>query len=468
MKAYDVLIVEDDPALCEALCDTLEIEGYRVISAKNGIEALSQLQKHIVSLVVSDVQMPVMDGLQLLQNVRHKFEKLPVLLMTAYGTVPRAVEAIQAGACDYLIKPFEAKTLVDKVAGLVVFDKQAEHRAEQNRVVADAQMKKLYGIVNKVAKTQVTMLLEGESGTGKEVLARYIHANSHYHSGPFEAINCAAIPENMLEAILFGYEKGAFTGATQAMPGKFEQAQGGTLLLDEISEMDLGLQAKLLRVLQEKEVERLGGQRKTPLNVRILATTNRKLKDDVQQGRFREDLYFRLSVFPIRIPPLRERRGDILPLALELLAKHSPHAHIEYRLDAEAEAKLQTYPWPGNVRELENIVQRALILQSGSCITAMDLMFDTDDFSQMSEPLTQSKSPVFTAFKAAIHENNGLDTEVQTLGDEVRSAEERIILQILNDARGNRKTTAEKLGISPRTLRYKIARMKEAGVLVPS
>ncbi|OAI09734.1 sigma-54-dependent Fis family transcriptional regulator [Methylomonas lenta] len=461
MKQYDVLIVEDDMALSEALCDTLEIEGYRVMSAKNGIEALSQLQKHAVGLVVSDVQMPVMDGLQLLNNVRQKFETLPVLLMTAYGTIPRAVEAIQAGASDYLIKPFEAKTLVDKVANLIT----AKPKHELERVVADAQMKKLYGLATKVAKTSVTMLIEGESGTGKEVLARYIHRNSHYHAGPFEAINCAAIPENMLEAMIFGYEKGAFTGAIQSMPGKFEQAQGGTLLLDEISEMDLGLQAKLLRVLQEKEVERLGSQRKIELNVRILATTNRKLKDYVQQGRFREDLYFRLNVFPIRMPPLRDRVGDILPLALELLSKHG-HGKADYRFDQAAIAKLLAYQWPGNVRELENVMQRALILCTGNCLTADDLLFETDDFVQLNQA-DCVQTPIDLPVESTYVLENSEESALQSLGDGVRSAEEKIILQILNEARGNRKTTAEKLGISPRTLRYKIARMKEAGVFMP-
>ena len=462
MKQYDVLIVEDDMALSEALCDTLEIEGYSVMSARNGIEALSQLQKHAVGLVVSDVQMPVMDGLQLLHNVRQKFEALPVLLMTAYGTVPRAVEAIQAGASDYLIKPFEAKTLIDKVANLIV----AEPKPELERVVADEHMKKLYGLTSKVAKTSVTMLIEGESGTGKEVLARYIHRNSHFHAGPFEAINCAAIPENMLEAMIFGYEKGAFTGAIQSMPGKFEQAQGGTLLLDEISEMDLGLQAKLLRVLQEKEVERLGSQRKIELNVRILATTNRKLKDYVQQGRFREDLYFRLSVFPIRIPPLRDRVGDILPLALELLGKHG-HGKTNYQFDQAAIAKLCAYQWPGNVRELENVMQRALILCTGYCLTADDLLFETDDFATQLHQPVYAQTPVALPAEPLTLIENTYESEPQSLGDGVRSAEEKIILQILNEARGNRKTTAEKLGISPRTLRYKIARMKEAGVFVP-
>lgn len=462
MKQYDVLIAEDDTALREALCDTLELEGYSVISAKNGIEALSHLQKCDVSLVISDVQMPVMDGLQLLQNLGQKFDSLPVLLMTAYGTIPNAVEAMRAGACDYLIKPFEAEALVAKVAQLIV----SEPLAEQARVVADEHMKKLYGLANKVAKTNVTMLLEGESGTGKEVLARYIHRNSHYHAGPFEAINCAAIPENMLEAMLFGYEKGAFTGATQAMPGKFEQAQGGTLLLDEISEMDLGLQAKLLRVLQEKEVERLGSQRKIELSVRILATTNRKLKDYVRQGRFREDLYFRLCVFPIRIPPLRERVGDILPLAAELLTKHSPHGKTHYRFDEEAVRKLQAYHWPGNVRELENVMQRALILQSGHCIRAEDLLFEEEALDSV-ERMPIVRQAAVSAKEMPDEHSYADEDELQSLGDGVRSAEEKIILQILNEARGNRKATAEKLGISPRTLRYKIARMKEAGVFVP-
>jgi len=458
MKPYDILIVEDDTALSEALCDTLELDGYRVLAANNGVDALSLLNKHEVGLVVSDVQMPVMDGLQLLQNLRQKHEQLPVLLMTAYGTVPRAVEAMQAGAADYLIKPFEAKTLVDKVAGLIVNQPPASQA--DNQVVADDSMKKLYALVGKVAKTNVTILLEGESGTGKEVMARYIHNNSNHHAGPFEAINCAAIPENMLEAMLFGYEKGAFTGAVQSTAGKFEQAQGGTLLLDEISEMDLSLQAKILRVLQEKEVERLGSHRKIALNVRVLATTNRKLKDYVQQGRFREDLYYRLCVFPVRIPPLRERSGDILPLAMELFNKHGGNGG--FRLHADAAAKLQAYHWPGNVRELENVIQRALIVQNHGLITADDLLFDDQQPDISSFQVTGGMDMPFGRDAA---EEDWL--ELGSLDQGVRSAEEKIILQILGEARGSRKLTAEKLGISPRTLRYKIARMKSAGVALP-
>jgi two-component system, response regulator FlrC len=454
MKAFDILVVEDDLALSEALCDTLELEGWNVLSAQNGRDALVQLKKHPVRMVLSDVQMPVMDGLELLNHIRQNYQSLPILLMTAYGSVPKAVEAIQAGAEDYLIKPFEAQTLVDKVAHWMP---NVDHEIP-SQVIADPISQKLYALAAKVAKTQVTILLEGDSGCGKEVLARYIHAQSHFSEGPFEAINCAAIPENMLEAVLFGYEKGAFTGAVQSMPGKFEQAQGGTLLLDEISEMDLALQAKLLRVIQEKEVERLGGQRKIALNLRILATTNRKLKEYVRQGRFREDLYFRLNVFPLRLLPLRERRGDILPLALSMLQKHGACAKTACRFTPQAVNKLCAYDWPGNVRELENVVQRALILQSGGEISSEDLLFEED--VQLSE---------ITGISAFESDDTLMQSAyaLNSLGDGVRSAEEKIILQTLNETHGSRKITAEKLGISPRTLRYKLARMKESGVLLP-
>ncbi|WP_031435467.1 sigma-54-dependent transcriptional regulator [Methylomarinum vadi] len=456
MKQYDVLIVEDDSALCEALRDTLEVEGYRVMSALNGNEALNKLAKHGFKLVVSDVQMPMMDGLQLLHNMQMHYPATPVLLMTAYGTIPKAVEAMRSGAVDYLIKPFEAAMLVDKVAPFIV----RETVPVQANILADGKMRQLYALSAKVAQTDVTVLLEGESGTGKEVLARYIHQQSRCNDGPFVAINCAAIPENMLEAMLFGYEKGAFTGAVQASAGKFEQAQGGTLLLDEISEMDLALQAKLLRVLQEKEIERLGSQKKVTLDVRILATTNRKLKDYVDQGRFREDLYYRLSVFPLRIPPLRERVDDILPLASELLQKHHAGGNNLPVFSAEAVRKMQCYRWPGNVRELENVVQRALILQRDGRIGADELIFEEAPLDVGTSFVEQSGNIIH------VHEAKE-ENEISTLGEGVRSVEEKIILQTLNEVNGSRKMTAEKLGISPRTLRYKLARMKESGVALP-
>ncbi len=465
MKQYDVLVVEDDVALCEALCDTLEIEGYRVVSACNGTEALLKLAKNTFKLVVSDVQMPVMDGLQLLDNMQNQYTNIPILLMTAYGSVPKAVEAIQAGASDYLIKPFDASALVDKVANLVVQNPVAAN----DKVLADGAMQRLYHLAAKVAQTDVTVLIQGASGTGKEVLARYVHQHSLHRQGPFVAINCAAIPETMMESILFGYEKGAFTGATQAMPGKFEQAEGGTLLLDEISEMDLALQAKLLRVLQEKEVERLGSQRKIKLNVRILATTNRHLKTYVQDGLFREDLYYRLNVFPLTIPALAERIDDILPLANDLLLRHGSTGHKLPSFSAAAAKKLQAYHWPGNVRELENVVQRALILQSGTKITEHDLIFEEVmqegvlSTSTLDAPVTVERG-VLTEPISITEES---ELEAKSLDSGLRSAEDKIILKTLETFKGSRKMTAEKLGISPRTLRYKIARMKDDGVLIP-
>ncbi len=453
MKQYDVLIVEDDLSLCEALCETLELEGYRVISANNGTEALSRLQDAEVRLVISDVQMPVMDGLQLLQNIQQRHTGLPVLLVTAYGTIPKAVSAMQVGAVDYLIKPFEASVLAAKVAEFVT----RVPAAMDTRVAQSGVMKQLYSLAAKVAKTDVSVLLQGESGTGKEVLARYIHRNSQHHGGPLVAVNCAAIPENMLEAMLFGYEKGAYTGASQSMPGKFEQAQQGTLLLDEISEMALSLQAKLLRVIQEKEVERLGSQRRIALQVRILAATNQSLKQQVESGDFREDLYYRLNVFPLTIPPLRERVDDILPLVQELLRRHCQKGKKLPGIAQQAVEKLQAYSWPGNVRELENVLQRALILQTEQTIKPGDLVFEEDLSGQRiaQKVLLQEPEHIVTA------------DAVDSLDDSVRCAEEKIIIQTLQEQHGSRKSTAEKLGISPRTLRYKLAKIKASGAVVP-
>jgi two-component system response regulator FlrC len=395
--------------------------------------------------------------------MQHKYSKTPVLLMTAFGTIPKAVEAMQAGASDYLIKPFDAEALVNKVADYVVANPEAANAADNQRVVQDDSMKKLYALTAKVAKTDVTVLLQGESGTGKEVIAQYIHQNSTHYEGPFIAVNCAAIPENMLEAMLFGYEKGAYTGAVQSMPGKFEQAQGGTLLLDEIAEMDLGLQAKLLRVLQEKEVERLGSHKKIKLSVRILAATNQKLKEQVEQGGFREDLYYRLSVFPISIPPLRNRVGDILPLAQELMQRHSQEGKKLPEFDLQATEKMLAYSWPGNVRELDNVVQRALILRTGDKITVDDLVFeDTGSMMAMGSSV-ESTGKVRESYPVDVKDEA---VEIGGLGEGVRSAEESIILQTLQMENGSRKITAEKLGISPRTLRYKMARMKDSGVII--
>lgn len=297
-------------------------------------------------------------------------------------------------------------------------------------------------LARRVAASDCTVLIAGESGTGKEVLARYIHACSPRSGQPFVAINCAAIPENMLEAVLFGYEKGAFTGAHTAHPGKFEQAQGGTLLLDEISEMPLALQAKLLRVLQEREVERLGGREPLRLDVRVLATTNRRLRAEVTAARFREDLYYRLNVFPLAIAPLRERRDDVLPLAMHLLASRCAAGKAIPAVSAEAAHVLLTYRWPGNVRELDNVMQRALILLEGGVVRAEHIRFEADE-ADAADEMPVSPGQLSTA---------------------LASAERELILEALRDEQGSRRAVAERLGISPRTLRHKLALLRASGV----
>ena len=349
MKQKAVLIVEDDGPLREALSDTLRIAGHQVLAASDGEKALQKLQKHSqISLVITDVQMQPMDGYTLLNTLKVKYPELPVVLMTAYGTIDKAVGAMRDGAADFLVKPFEADVLLKMAKRFLI---PAEEQGDDDMVAADPVSKELAHLAQRVASSGATVMITGESGVGKEVLARYIHNHSDRVKKPFVAINCAAIPENMLEAVLFGYEKGAFTGAHQARPGKFEQAQGGTLLLDEITEMDKALQSKLLRVLQEREVERLGGRRMIDLDVRVLATSNRDLRQAVYDGEFREDLYYRLNVFPLELPPLRRRREDILPLARKFICRHL-HGNALPELCHDAMSRLHQYDWPGNVREL--------------------------------------------------------------------------------------------------------------------
>src|ERR1700691_6263129 len=363
-----VLVVEDDAALREALVDTLRAADLSAISAADAPAALQLLQDEEIALVISDVQMPGPNGYQLLSSIKRLRPDLPVVLMTAYGTVAQAVAAMREGATDYIVKPFDAQALIDMAR------RQLAQRVMPNDLVAvDPESKRLVSLARKIAENDATVLITGESGTGKEVYARFIRDHSVRAGAPFVAINCAAIPENMLEATLFGYEKGAFTGALAAHAGKFEQAQGGTLLLDEISEMDLGLQAKLLRVLQEREVERLGSTRTISLDVHFIATSNRDLPEEVRAGRFRADLYYRLNVLSLRLPPLRERFGDILPLARRAIQACARGGQAALSLSTDAERKLMSHDWPGNARELANIVQRAAWLASGGIIHAADL-----------------------------------------------------------------------------------------------
>ncbi|WP_018983431.1 sigma-54-dependent transcriptional regulator [Salinimonas chungwhensis] len=448
MNNTTILIVEDDAGLREALIDTLSLAHYRVVSAQSAEEAMVCLGQNTVDLVVSDIQMAKMSGLVLLKNIKSRFPQMPVLLMTAYATIDDAVQAMRDGATDYLSKPFAPEVLLNLV------ERYAPARKIESTtpIVADPSSVQLLELARRVARSDATVMVLGPSGSGKEVLSRYIHDQSNRSEGTFVAINCAAIPENMLEATLFGYEKGAFTGAVQACPGKFEQAQGGTLLLDEITEMDLALQAKLLRVLQEKEVERLGGRKTVQLDVRVIATSNRDLKGAVEAGTFREDLFYRLNVFPITWQPLAARPGDIVPLAEHLIARHAVQQGMNtISLNAAARNKLSQYEWPGNVRELENVVQRALILCDGNTIDAGDLMLD------MAATLASHS-----------HSQPAVEEDPSRLGSELRQQEHQIILDTLEACNGKRKDVAEKLGISPRTLRYKLARMREDGIELPA
>ncbi len=427
-----ILVVDQDPKLREVVCAALSADSRRVISADNGPDALRILGRERVGLVFSELGHDPADGSTLFHAIQTRHPDVPAVVMTNEGSIEHAVDIMRDGAADYLVKPFDTSRLATVVEKYFA---PGQHIAEP--VAVDKASVKLLETARRVAATEVTVTIAGESGSGKEVLARYIHAHSQRRNGPFVAINCAAIPENMLEAVLFGHEKGAFTGATRAHAGKFEQANGGTLLLDEISEMDIGLQAKLLRVIQEKEVERIGALSPVPLNVRVLTTTNRNLREWVAAGRFREDLYYRLNVLPLSIPALRERRDDIVPLADMFLGRHDRNR----RFAACARERLQQYDWPGNVRELDNLVQRSAILSGHEELLASDLAFEVTTLATTSE-------------------DSGLHQELAM-------REFECIRRALMANDGKRAAAARDLDISPRTLRYKLARMRELGIAVP-
>lgn len=467
MSDATILIAEDDWDLRDALADTLELAGFDVVAVSSGEQALQELGAQHIDLLVSDVNMDEMDGHQLLRRVRAGFPLVPVLLITAYGSISQSVDAMRSGASDYLVKPFKPQQLVDTVKRYLP---RAAADEDFRPVAEEASSRQLLGLARKVARSDATVLITGESGTGKEVLARYLHQHSPRAERVFVAINCAAIPENMLEATLFGHEKGAFTGAHSASPGKFEQADGGTILLDEISEMDVNLQAKILRVLQEREVERLGGRRTIDLDVRVIATTNRDLKQAVADGHFREDLYYRLSVFPLHWRPLRERPADIVPLARGLLEKHAGKMGCApASFDEQACQWLREYDWPGNVRELENVIQRALIVQEGGVITA-----DSLDMEPTTTPAAVVTEDTDNAGGGRGPESGdralqqALSESASALGSDLKRREFEIILRTLREQGGRRRETAEVLGVSARTLRYKLARMRDSGINVES
>jgi two-component system response regulator FlrC len=422
----NVLVVDDDDCMRIALKESLSKAGYGVCLAGNGLEAVEEINRRTFDLLITDVKMPRLNGIDLLEHVKEKTPLLPVILITAYGTVQDAVRVIKEGAFDYIQKPFDADTLYGVV-------KRALGVNAGKIVYASREMKSLLSSAQKVSATDATVLVLGESGVGKEVIARYIHENSCRKDMPFVAVNCAALPENLLESELFGYEKGAFTGASARKPGKFELADKGTILLDEVTEMELRLQAKLLRVLQEKEVEVVGARYPKKVDVRVIATTNRELSKFVEEGKFREDLFYRLNVFPILVPPLRERRDDIPPLVAYFLRKHAKG--MDVRVEEDAMEYLKQRYWKGNVRELENTMARACILSNCSVIKMTHL-------------------PEQTSAKET------------SLGS-VKDMETRLILDALKSVKGNRTKAAAMLGITVRTLRNKLNEYRDMGLEIP-
>ncbi len=436
----ELLVVDDEPQMLIAINETLRRNGYSITTAGSGVEAMRKLKEKYYQLVITDMRMPEVSGLDLLRKVKNLTPQTPVILLTAYGTVQNAVEAMRDGAFDYLLKPFSSESLENVVRRALESISRKNEKVSHEIITQDAGFSRALEQASQAAASTATVLIEAESGTGKELLARMIHLKSPRKAGPFVAVNCAALPENLLESELFGFEKGAFTGASASKPGKFELANRGTLLLDEIGEMAPILQAKLLRVLQEKEIDRIGGKDPVDIDVRVIATTNRDLQALVRNEGFREDLYYRLNVVRLTIPPLRERRADIPLLADFFCKRYSRNFGREgIRLSTEAIDRLSRHDWPGNVRELENVIQRAVTLCASSTVKAEDL-----NLSAQLIPTT-------------VVPGDPRQPELgYSAGVTMREMERQLICRTLEDTQGNRTRAAKCLGISLRTLRNKL------------
>jgi DNA-binding NtrC family response regulator len=427
-----VLVVDDEPAMRLALEASFTHKGWKVETASGTQEALERFRLWPCPLVITDMRMPDGDGLKVMSGIRTLAPETAVIFLTAYGSVPEAVKAMKGGACDYLVKPISFEQLHEAAQRVLRLDSGwEEHRETEGGIVGDSlAMRRLMERARQISRTDVDLLLEAESGTGKELLARMIHNCSHRRTGPFVAVNCAAFPETLLESELFGYMKGAFTGAASSHVGKFELAHRGTLLLDEISEMPLPLQPKLLRVLQQREVDRLGDHNPVSIDVRVIATTNRDLALSVKEGKFRADLYYRLDVVTLTIPPLRERKDDIPPLIEHFIRKYS-RGSLPVEFSPEIMERILGHDWPGNVRELENIVRRVLALAVGT-IADVDLLEGTSLMREEAAPTPRE------------------------LGASLQEMEKQMYLHALEETQGNRTHAAELLGVSVRTVRNKI------------
>ncbi|MGA1597894.1 MAG: sigma-54-dependent transcriptional regulator [bacterium] len=478
---HPILIVDDEVEMRIAMSETLKHCGYPVELSHNALDALKKVKEKEYSLVITDMTMPKRSGLELLKDIKSLDPSKPVIMVTAYATIDTAVEAMKEGAFDYVTKPFNFDQFTFVVERALDYK---DHRGSTTQVAAPAAKKatgtsetykeivtqnkdmlNLLKVANNVANSKATILIQSESGTGKELLAHHIHRNSERATKPFVAINCAALPETLLESELFGYKKGAFTGANADHRGKFEQAHTGTILLDEISEMALPLQAKLLRVLQEQEVDKVGGKEPISVDVRVIATTNRAMMEMVESGKFREDLYFRLNVIPLALPPLRERKDDIPLLVEHFLSKH---ARLNARelpvISQEALDVLMNYNWRGNVRELENVIERALLLCDGKEIQPHNLLMHSQTGSRsINEDLAAAAGGTASAAAPASAASSSGSTLGIEVGMSMREAEKKLIFETLRQTKGNRTHAAQILGISIRTLRNKLNEYKAEG-----
>jgi two-component system NtrC family response regulator len=450
-----ILIVDDERNYTLILAAVLEDAGFETLTANSGPEALDILSESDVDLVLTDMKMPTMDGIELLERIKNKDADLPVIMMTAHGTVEKAVEAMQKGAYNYILKPFDNERLVlyvNKAVSMYRVVKEnrqlrsaVERRYSFHNIIGKSKpMQDVFEIIKKVAPAAATVLIEGASGTGKELVANALHFNSPRKDKTFVAVNCSALAETLLESELFGHEKGAFTGAVSMKKGRFEIADGGTLFLDEVGELSAGLQVKLLRVLQERVIERVGGVKPIPVNIRLIAATNKSLKAEVAEGNFREDLFYRLNVVPITLPPLRERLEDIRALVEHFIAKYQSERNSGLPvtgIDREAERLFYEYDWPGNVRELENVIERAVVMSPEEIIQVSDLPKDFIDHAN-----------------STLH-MGGIPVDAN-LYDTLALVEKNMIIRALKKANYVQAHAAELLGIGKSGLNQKIKKYK--------
>lgn len=448
MQTQPILVVDDEPDMRIALTYALSHCGYSVESASSGLEALEKFEADKFSLIITDLKMPGMSGIEILGKVKKRSPKIPVIMITAYGTINNAVEAMQQGASDYILKPFSTEILeaaIKKVyinsnskAQSKLLEVYSKRNSETKKIITqDSKFLNILELAKNVAPSNATVLIMGESGTGKELLASFIHQHSGQSDRPYVAINCAALPESLAESELFGYEKGAFTGAVSRKIGKFELANHGTILLDEITEIAIPLQAKLLRVLQEREIDRVGGDKPVPVDTRIIAISNIDINKAVKEGKFREDLFYRINVIPLTIPPLRERKGDIPLLANYFLEKYSLSNNKKMtKIAEETIFLLLRYDWKGSVRELENTIERAVLLGKGEVLLPKHLFLEELG-------------------------SNGKKSVPIRAGLSVKAMEKELIFHTLEEVNNNRTHAAKLLGISIRTLRNKLREYKE-------